>query len=991
MTLPVEHKSSPNLTLMTEFSAPKRSAILLHQLKALYSETLPFFLVSIVCAGLITLLLWNEKTDQQLLLNWFLSNATACALQIALIIKFKRISKSPFSLRRWHKLFLVGTLINAAHWGYAAFALQSDTLGIVELVATAAVAGLLVYATTVFTMSLSAFFCFALPPILCLLFHSMLWIENYGYPYLIVNIMFSAFLSHSAFHHYKSRTTTLIKALENESLIHYLDNARCMAEKLNKQLSAEISSREEVESELKAAHKTLEQRVNQRTADLTEANNLLNQQVTLRRSISDALLKSQSRLSQAIEASQLGLWDWDLMNGTVYQSAFHDAFQKRELSSVDFISNLKLVVHPQDYPIAKKALSEYLKGDTENYLVQYRICDKDGKWLWIEDCGKTVKTDSDGSPLRMLGTRRNIHSEKKRDEQVRLAKAVFDHTSEGVFVLDENFHFVSVNPAFCKISGYEKSELEGRFFIEVSHTPKKYKVFSQAREQLENEDYWQAELFDKRKNGNYFPVWLQINAIRDTQNDIIYYAGLLSDMSARKEADEKLTYLLNYDDLTGLANRSLFRDRLHNAIVRTRRGDAQFCLMIIDIDRFKQINDSLGHEAGDYLLKEVAQRITTTLTSAADLSDNTTSLSDLSLDTMARLAADEFAVIIKYEAESSISSLAKTLLKALSLPYFVAENELLISCSIGLSLLPKHAQEFQTLLQQATLAAQQAKYLGGNNAQFYSHEFQDFSTYRMTIEKELRKAIKNDELEVFFQPKVNVSTGLIDSAEALVRWRHPSRGLVSPSEFVHIAEDSGLITEIGEFVLLKACQQTKRWVDNNIATIKISVNISAHQLRHNSLSQTVAKILKETQLTERQLELELTESSIMENITAATVMLKKLCAMGISISLDDFGTGYSSLSHLKRFPVDALKIDRSFIRDIETKAEDAAIVKAIIVLGHSLKLKVIAEGVENKNQFDILKQLDCDEAQGYFIAKPLSATDMTQMLTLQRTQSLSFS
>ncbi len=967
MTGPTERHPSPELSLMTEFSAPKRSTILLHQLKASYRESLPLFIASIGFAILVTLLLWNEYVAHTLLLSWFISISLVSLIQIGIITKFRTISKQPFSIKLWQSLLLAGSFLNGAHWGVSALTMLPDTLGITQLVALVAIAALLVFATTVFTINIKALLCFSLPPLLCLIIHTFITFESYGYSFFFVVIVFASLVIYSAYRHYKNRERTLIKELENESLIQYLDNGRRVAEALNEQLTNEVLNREDAEQQLLSAQKTLELNVDQRTHDLTVTNERLNQQVALRKSISDALVKSQTRLSQAIEASQLGLWDWDLTSGTVYQSAFHEAFKQRELTSVDFISNLKQAIHPQDYPAAKQALSEYLKNHSETYQVQYRI-KQESDWLWIEDSGKAVKFDSSGDPIRMLGTRRNINAEKKRNEQVRLAKSVFDHTSEGVFVLDSNFCFLSVNPAFCNITGYSKADIEGHYFIELSNTPQKYKVFSQAKVEIERDGQWQAEIFEKQKNGNYFPAWIQINSITNGHGEIECYAGLLSDISVRKEADEKLNYLLNYDDLTGLANRSLFRDRLHSAVNKARQGDLKFCLIMVDIDRFKQINDSLGHETGDYLLKEVSQRISSAIKNA---------------DTIARLSSDEFAVLIEYESEEDASSHAGNILKSLSAPYFVDENELLISCSIGIAQLPKDALELQPLLQQAAMATQQAKYLGGNNVQFYNIGLQNQSQYHMEIEGDLRKAMKNNELEVFYQPKVNVHTKRIESAEALVRWRHPARGLISPSEFIHIAEDSGLIAEIGKFVLLKSCLQAKQWADDGTATITVSVNVSAHQLRHENLAQAVSNVLKKTKLPENQLELELTESSLMENLSAATALLKKLSALGVSISLDDFGTGYSSLSHLKRFPVDALKIDRSFIRDIHSKQEDEAIVNAIIVLGHSLNLKVIAEGVESKEQLEHLEQLGCDEIQGYFIAKPLSSKDMATMLKQQ--------
>ncbi|UZE96635.1 GGDEF domain-containing phosphodiesterase [Alkalimarinus alittae] len=967
MAGPTERHSSPELRLMAEFSAPKRSAILLHQIKASYHESLPLFIASICCAILVTLFLWDEQVSHTLLLGWLASTCLVSLLQIGIHTRFKTRSKQTFSYDSWHNLLLIGSLLNGAHWGFAALTMLPENVGVTQLIALSSVAALMVFATTAFTMNIKAFLCFALPPFLSLTIHTLLSFDRYGFAFIFVVIMFAGFVTYSAYRHYKNRERMLIKELENDALINYLDNGRRVAEELNEQLTNEIISREEAERQLLSSQKTLELNVQQRTQDLTLTNERLNQQVALRKSISDALVKSQTRLSQAIEASQLGLWDWDLTSGTVYQSAFHEAFKQRELSSVDFIGNLKKVIHPQDYPSAKQALSEYLKRESDSYQVQYRIKQGDN-WLWVEESGKAVKFDNSGDPIRMLGTRRNINAEKKRDEQVRLAKSVFDHTSEGVFVLDANFCFISVNAAFCEITGYSKQDLEGRYFIDLSSTPKKFKVFNQAKDEISHTGQWQAEIFEKRKDGNYFPAWIQINSITNGYDEVEYYAGLLSDISARKDADEKLTYLLNYDDLTGLANRSLFKDRLHNAITKARKAGKKYCLIMVDIDRFKQINDSLGHEIGDYLLKEVSQRISNAIRNA---------------DTIARLSSDEFAILIEYDTKEDVHEKAKDILKSLSAPFFVDVNELLISCSIGISKLPKDSLELQPLMQQAAMATQQAKYLGGNNIQFYNVALQNQTQYHMEIEGDLRKAMQNHELEVFFQPKVNVHTKRIESAEALVRWRHPSRGLISPSEFIHIAEDSGLIAEIGKFVLLKSCQQAKKWADDDIATITVSVNVSAHQLRHENLPQAVGDVLKRTKLPENQLELELTESALMENLSAATALLTKLCALGVSISLDDFGTGYSSLSHLKLFPVDALKIDRSFIRDITSKQEDEAIVNAIIVLGHSLNLKVIAEGVENIKQLELLERLGCDEIQGYFIAKPLSAADMTHMLKQQ--------
>ncbi|MFZ3025108.1 putative bifunctional diguanylate cyclase/phosphodiesterase, partial [Pseudomonas sp.] len=634
------------------------------------------------------------------------------------------------------------------------------------------------------------------------------------------------------------------------------------------------------------------------------------------------------------------------------------------------LTDLKPRLHPDDVPVLHAVLVEHLKGHTDGYAVEYRMRHAAGHWIWVEDRGRAVERDAQGRVLRMLGTRRDITARKTREEEQRLAATVFEAASEGIVILDPDSRILAVNRAFTTVTGYGREELLGQgvgSLIHGSDARRQYRLISL---ELERSGSWEGELMETRKNGELYPQWLQLSMIRDAQGRVSHTVGFFVDLTARREAEERLRYLSNYDDLTGLANRTLFKERLHQAGQRARQSGRSLALLHIDLDRFKILNDSLGHELADQLLRQMSRRLAQTIPEA---------------ETLARLSGDEFAVLLdSYGSLSSLARLASRVLSKLRLPIMVGDQELVVSASIGISLLPDNAREISTLLSQANMAVQHAKHLGGNTFQFYTDNLQACTLERLQLENQLRKGIEEGQLEVFYQPKLCLADDSLHAAEALVRWRHPELGLVPPGDFIGLAEETGLINPLGEFVLRQACQQARSWQLEGLAEVRVSVNISAQQLRQGNLVSLVRQVLDETGLPARLLELELTESLLLENVESVISTFQQLRSLGILLAIDDFGTGYSSLSYLKRFPVHYVKIDQTFIRDISTNSEDAAITRAIIAMAHGLELKVVAEGVETQAQMDFLKAQHCDELQGYLISEPVPAAAFSQLLREQK-------
>lgn len=550
-----------------------------------------------------------------------------------------------------------------------------------------------------------------------------------------------------------------------------------------------------------------------------------------------------------------------------------------------------------------------------------------------------------------------------------LAAAVFAAANEGIVIFDPQYRILTVNQAFSRVSGYSQEELVGRQVIDIASSRDARRNFAAIRQALEETGHWQGELVEARKSGELYPQWLQLNLVHDSEGNPSHIVGFFTDLSDKRESEERLRYLVHFDELTGLANRSLFRERLNQASQRSRQGNRSLALLHIDLDRFKLLNDSLGHEVADQLLQQVARRLRSALPEA---------------DTIARLSGDEFAVLFDtYANLSSLARVASRMLNKLHVPVQVAGHELVISASVGISLMPDSARDVTTLASQANMAMKHAKHLGGNNFQFFTESLQASNLERLQLEIQLRKAIEDRQLRVFYQPRLSLETGSMEAVEALVRWHHPERGMVPPGDFIGLAEETGLIGAIGEFVLREACRQACEWSQQGLKPIRVSVNLSVYQLRQGKLVTLVRQVLEESGLDPHRLELELTESQLLDSVEYIIATFQQLRDLGVKLAIDDFGTGYSSLSYLKRFPVDYVKIDQTFIRGLDEGSGDAAIIQAIIAMAHSLGLKVVAEGVEQQTQLEFLKLQGCDEVQGYLISRPVEAQAITHTIGLQ--------
>jgi diguanylate cyclase (GGDEF)-like protein/PAS domain S-box-containing protein len=572
-----------------------------------------------------------------------------------------------------------------------------------------------------------------------------------------------------------------------------------------------------------------------------------------------------------------------------------------------------------------------------------------------------------------LSTFTPINQIKMMESRLELWAKVFEASSGSLMVMDYNGHVITVNQSFCRNTGYAMDELVGKDTAFLVSEQNNNDLGETIRHTTIVKGSWQGEIWIKRKSQESYPAWLVMNAVRDPQGLVTHFICSSLDISERKASERQIQYMAHHDALTGLANRFVSSERLKYSIQQAQRTGNKVAVLFIDLDRFKNINDSLGHHVGDALLRSVADRLQNIVRDG---------------DTVSRLGGDEFVVILNGlpSAEKIGKIVERRLIPAMQKPHDVDGIELYISSSIGIAVFPEDGQDTDTLMRNADSAMYQAKSSGRNNAQFFTPEINQRVIRHLHLESDLRHAVERNELVLYYQPKINAHTGQLAGVESLIRWKHPVQGLVPPGSFIPLAEDSGLIVQIGAWVIREACRQHVAWQRNGIGQISIAVNLSALQLKNKGLLATLTEALAEFPVGPGQIEIELTESILMENVTATIDVLQEIKSLGFSLSIDDFGTGYSSLNYLYRFPIDKLKIDMSFVKNIHTSPSNLAVTKAIIGLGHTLGLQVIAEGVESEADVTVLRNAGCDQLQGYYFARPMPQDQFEDWMLSQQSE-----
>lgn len=679
-------------------------------------------------------------------------------------------------------------------------------------------------------------------------------------------------------------------------------------------------------------------------------------------------VRENSRLStslqMALTAAGQGTWEYRPDNGCIHWDQEFLKILGLPQVPENFDDSLRRV-HPEDRQILQQLFAQALPDAGRAAVCEFRMQHADGRWIWMEGRGKIVPDDHDGK--RILGTITDISLRKQAEIEERLSSAVFTGISDGVCITDPQGRVLMVNEAFVRSTGYPTSEIVGREMDCLRSGQHADEFYRDIWQTLARHGNWQGEITNRRKDGELISEWLNISAVRDSLGRLTHYVGIYSDLSERKAALERIQYLSSHDHLTGLPNRNLLADRLSQALINAHRFERQTAVILLDINRFRSINETLGPPVGDRLLGEVASRL------QGQIRDG---------DTMGRRGGNEFGFIMaNLSHERDAIALVQHLLDALAEPFEIEGQAVVLTASIGVSLAPRDGNDAATLLRTADTALARAKQAGRNTFRFYSPEMDADAARRLALEAALQHAVDRGELSLAYQPQVSLDSGRLIGMEALLRWQHPEFGQISPAEFIPLAEDNGQIVALGKWVLASACRQTKRWLDLGLITnLRVAVNLSTRQFRQADLPDTVSRILEETGLPPAALELEITENAFIEDLDTAIATCRTLKKLGIKLSLDDFGTGYSSLSYVSRFPFDKIKIDQSFVRDIIENPVNAAIATSAIVMARSLNLAVLAEGVETEAQANFLRGRRCDAIQGFLFSRPLAPEAFEQLL-----------
>ncbi|MES2072272.1 MAG: EAL domain-containing protein [Pseudomonadota bacterium] len=674
--------------------------------------------------------------------------------------------------------------------------------------------------------------------------------------------------------------------------------------------------------------------------------------------------QNEQRLTLALEVEEAGIWDWDLLSGVIIWSDRHASLFGMKPEEFDGrYESFRRRVHPDDIDAVENATVS-AREQHSDYSHDFRVIWPDGSLHWIAGRGRFLY-DAQGKPTRMCGVIVEITALKSNEEQMRLAAQVFESSHEAIIITDAQANIIAVNSAFCKSTGYAVQEISGVNARILRANGQEAGYFGALWQSLKKNRHWHGELSNRRKDGSSYPARLSISAVGDEQGQTTHYVGIITDLTSYKEAEERIQYMAYFDALSTLPNRTLLRDRATHALAAARRDHGELAMMFLDLDHFKTINDSLGHSVGDQVLQTIASRLKHLIRE---------------VDTVARYGGDEFSILLTDTGAKGAGQVAQKIIETLAAPIEAGSHSLVVGVSIGISCFPTDADSFEALLKNSDIALFRAKAAGRSNFQFFTQEMNASAHNRLELEVALRSALANRQFQLHYQPQFDLRSGELLGFEALLRWQHPIRGMIPPADFIPITEINGLIVPIGTWVLHEACRQAKEWQTRGITQATVAVNLSAIQIRQSNIVNTVKEALQASKLDAKYLELELTESLLLENVESVLMQLQQLKAIGVTLSIDDFGTGYSSLAYLKRFPIDTLKIDKSFVMNLSEDADSRAIALAIVSMAHSLRLKVIAEGVEDPSQAHILADMGCDQAQGYWYARPMPAEQVAGWL-----------
>jgi len=669
-------------------------------------------------------------------------------------------------------------------------------------------------------------------------------------------------------------------------------------------------------------------------------------------------LSEQSKyITDMFEAGNSPIISWD-KDGTI--RVVNNAMQRIfDLQSVDQIKNIDDFFQYYPNNEARKACEDALAGKTTSALETITKTN-DRTYYIVWSITPVRDTQENVSGVICMG--QDVTERRVAEGNLRLSSTVFDNTAEGIIITDHNAEIIDVNTAFSEITGFSREEVIGQNPRLMKSGRHSQKFYNDMWRKLNTNGFWRGEIWDRRKNGEEFPKWLSINACRNEKGKLTHYVAVFSDITDKKADEEKLEQLAHFDHLTGLPNRILFQDRLHTALARSRREKAHLAVLFVDLDRFKQINDTLGHRVGDLLLKEVSKRLL---------------FSIREIDTVARLSGDEFTVILTdISSIEAVELIASRIVKSLGAPYFFEGHELFVSASVGIAIYPTDGENSVDLLRHADVAMYHAKEKGRNNYQFFNAAMNEKAQSQLSLANKLRVALNRKLIHPHYQLKVDTRLGKPVGLEALARWNDERGKPISPVQFIPVAEEHGLIGRLGKSVLNQVCIQIRMWQDMDVEFGSVAVNLSAQQFRDANLLTDIKEAIEDNRIDPTSLEVEVTENMVMDDVEDAIRILNDIKEMGLKIAIDDFGTGYSSLSYLKRFPVDTLKIDRTFIRDLSVDNDDAAIVSAIVSMAQKLDINVVAEGAETQEQVEFLRSINCNIVQGFLYAKPCAGGEV---------------